>query len=123
MWARMFPLTPADVEGSEGTDSVVGGGRLEDPFKEYTTRAEHVHCLGYILRLPLCGGHWVALLPGALMGSGSSFGILCDSMYVAPFFVSKAQVGDLLLACAMNAAASRDGFHSSWRCFLIGATQ
>ena len=115
--ARCFPLAPADLEGSHGGDSVVAGARLEEPFGPHVSREGVHHCLGYILRLPNLGGHWISVLPGRLVECPrDGYAVLCDSLYKFPFLITQAQLSDLLMACALGTDPDL-----GWRCCLAAA--
>jgi len=114
----LFPMTPLDLEGGQGSSSVAGGGRLEMPFRDHITAEGIFHCVGYILRLPSHGGHWVAVLPPSVADSPA---LLCDSLYASPFTLNGIEVEELLLTCALDAAHSPvNAFAVHWGCFLAG---
>ena len=79
----MFPLTPSDIEGSAGKSAVVGGSRLGDLFRDHIIREGAYQCIGYILRIPSHGGHWVSILPATLSVDvlPTIAAVLCDSMW------------------------------------------
>jgi hypothetical protein len=123
----VFPLTPVDIEGSVGRTSVVAGSRLVKPFDDYIVR-EGIHTtIGYLLRLPSHGGHWVCLLPGAIsavQSDPSVDALLCDSLYSSLFLLRHEHTEQLLLACAVDAAHnSIDEFRCEFGCFLVGRRQ
>ena len=120
----LFPLTPADLEGSAGTSSIVRGGRLLAPFESYIIAEGAFSCIGYLLRVPSYGGHWISLLPPVFpeaIESATTAGILCDSMFPIPFAIEQKEIEDLLLAFAITAAAEDfDHSNAAWACFLVG---
>ena len=129
---RSFPMTAAELQGEDGAAAMVVGDRFSDPFADYVLQDEGAfQTLGYLLRLPSYGGHWVSLLsssiapPSRLVGAvPNCVAYLCDSMHPAPFGVSTDEVGELLLACAFEAARGADAdlrtFRPDWCCFLLG---
>jgi hypothetical protein len=126
----IFPMTPADLEGSPSRTSVAAGGRLVEPFADYLIK-EGVHtCVGYLLRIPSAGGHWVSVVPGALVSEASSLqeaapdALLCDSLHNLPFSLSGEQVEQLLQASALSAAnAAVAEVAIDFACFLVGRKQ
>ena len=54
-----FPMTPADLEGTEETTSLVAGGRFEALFADHVIREGTCRAAGYIVRIPSHrhGGH------------------------------------------------------------------
>ena len=121
-----FPLTPADIEGSPEAASVVPGGRLVNLFQDYIISEGVFKCVGYLLRIPTCGGHWISVVPVSTSSVpllGHVRALLCDSLYSSPFMLTQHQAEDMLTACAIDAAhASIDAFNTDWGCFLIGTT-
>ena len=117
----MFLMTPFDLEGGQGSSSVAGGGRLETPFRDHITANGVFRCVGYVLRLPSYGGHWIAILPPSVAGSAP---LLCDSMHATPFVLRGAEVQELLMTCALDAAhSSVNAFEATWGCFLAAVAE
>ena len=134
----IFPMSAADVEGSAGQASTQSGGRLADPFARYIVPSGMYSCVGYLLRTPSCGGHWVSLLPPEAHAIDPSIAHmsdadqqarkrpaawLCDSLYECPLWMCDSDIEAVLIACAMEAGlAGLAGFQAEWGCFLIGLT-
>ena len=88
--------------------------------------------MGYLLRIPSHGGHWITLLPGRALNfnpahphlrgdSETPAALLCDLLYPCPHVVSKEDVELLLMTCAIDIASLHPyHFQGSWGCFLIG---
>ena len=113
----LFPLTPMDIEGSDGKMSMTAGGRLQNPFGDFVLHEGCYRVVGYLLRLPSHGGHWVSILPASACEplADSRAGILCDSLYKRPFGLYAEQLEQLLQACALQQAHGHG--HA---CFLAG---
>jgi hypothetical protein len=121
---HLHAITAADIEGHIGSSSVVPGGRLEHPFRDWSLRDGSFACAGYVLRIPASGGHWVSLLPSNCLDGGhnETVGILCDSLYTVPFCLTQAEVESLLVATAFaQISRGSDGYKDMrWGCFLAG---
>ena len=72
MGLTIFPMIPADLEGSAGKSSLVSEGRLMAPFLDHTGSEGLFSAANYILQIPSHGGHWIALVPSALAGVSSA---------------------------------------------------
>ena len=119
----VFPMTPADIEGSEGRMSILAGSRLSAPFADHVIREGAYEAHGYLLRHPNYRGHWLSLLPSHLMDASTkpdTVALLCDSLYSAPFELTQEQTEQLLQASALDAATSLSDFNSDFGCFLVG---
>ena len=121
-------MTTEELQGSDGAVSLLKGDRFSTPFADYASPEDGAfEAIGYLLRLPSFGGHWVALLNGARMRPAhqdDTVAFLCDSMYQWPFSLTLTEVGDLLQASALDGASQaaveyRD-FAPRWCCWLLG---
>ena len=128
---RCFLMTPADLQGGEGAASLLGGGRLEHPFRPHVVPQEgHFDAVGYLLRLPSHGGHWVTVVRLHLAAGDiavdtiDAVALLCDSIHPHPFLLQASELDQLLLACAFDAVSGMDvhylDFQPQWCCFLLG---
>ena len=127
-----FLMTAADLQGGDGASSMMVVDRFSEPFADQVLPGEGAYqTLGYLLRLPSSGGHWVSVLaaplapPSRLIRDAPEFAAyLCDSLHPAPFGLQTDEVGELLLACAFEAIRGADvdlhSFHPDWCCFLLG---
>ena len=104
--------------------------RFSEPFADYVQSDGAYQTLGYLLRLPSWGGHWVALLSASLTPPSRLIGevpnveaYLCDSMHPAPYGLRADEVNELLLSCAFEAQRGADAdlrtFRPDWCCFLL----
>ena len=119
----VFPMTPADIEGSEGKMTILAGSRLTEPFADHVIREGAYATHGYVLRHPNYGGHWLSLLPIHFTGAPNkpdTVALLCDSLYEAPFELTQEQTEQLLQASALDAATSLSDFNNDFGCFLVG---
>ena len=118
----VFPMSPADIQGSDGRMSVLAVSRLDDPFADHVIREGTHTADGYLLRHPNHGGHWLSLIPalGVAPSNPNSVVLLCDSLYPAPFELTHEQTMQLLQASAVDAATSLSDFNSDFGCFLVG---
>ena len=116
-------MTPAEIEGTAGRDAVVSGGRLHAPFGDHVVAEGCFHSVGYLLRLPSHGGHWVSIVPSVFADVSAPahiLGLLCDSLYRSPFSLTQKDIEELLVACAMDCAhAAVSDFQGEWGCFLV----
>ena len=133
---QCFPMDSSELQGTLGKMSVVSGGRFHAPFANYVVPSGTYDCVGYLLRLPSHGGHWIAVLPGFVLDFNPAHptahisrshchhaAILCDSMFPCPFVITMADVECLLLASAMAAVTRNPSqFQGDWGCFLLGDT-
>ena len=127
---RVFPMAPADLEGREDQDAMVPGGRLANPFGNYVIK-EGIHTtVGYLLRIPSCGGHWICIVPGTmadesrLLQGSAPAALLCDSLASVPCHLTKEHVEQLLQAFAIEAAhTSEADINARYACFLVGRQQ
>ena len=123
-----FPMTAADLEGTEDRSSVVARGRFEEPFAEHCIAEGSFHTVSYILRIPAHGGHWIALCPPESVRLNEErpacSAVLCDSIHPMPYALSAAEVSSLLVACAFEAIVPQhhlpNALNVEWACFLIG---
>ena len=95
--------------------------QLEEAFAQQHTPWQDGCTVGYILRTPAGGGHWVALLPPNVVARQSSdccAAVLCDSMHATPFLLDTAEVEDLLLGVAI-AQQSANVALLPWAAFQI----
>ena len=116
-------MTPADLEGTEGKQSIVAGGRFEALFADHVTREGTFRAVGYLLRTPAHRGHWIALVPAeTATHRATRCAVLCDSMLEAPILLRHEEAVQLLVAAAFDAATARsfnpNGFNAQWGCFL-----
>jgi hypothetical protein len=119
---RSHPMLPAELQGTTPEDA-----RLQDPFKDYIFNGMRYRTVGYLLRTPQGGGHWISVLPPIVFGmepTGAVAGVLCDSLEASPFELTQTDLEDLLTACALEGADLRDGRDPNaqnirWGCFLV----
>ena len=109
------PLPPGAVET-----------RLQSPFATHYAEGSSYEAVAYVLRTPQAGGHWVALLPPAVLDMEASdevAAVLCDSLYAEPFLLSADDTEELLTACALEGVRADAGFghNIAWGAFLITA--
>ena len=108
---RCFPMDPAEIEGSDRKMSLTGGGRLAQPFSPFCVPSGEYRCVGYLLRIPSYGGHWVSILPPSALyfnpahplhptGSTTAAALMCDSMFPCPFEIRCNELELLLTACS-----------------------
>jgi len=74
---RSHPMLPETLEG-----------RLQYPFQDLLAHGLRFRSVGYLLRLPQCGGHWIAVLPPVVLDAVADdavVGVLCDSLEEVPF--------------------------------------
>ena len=77
--------------------------------------------LGYLLRIPSHGGHWITLLPSKVVNAKSlAHALLCDSLYPAPFLLTRMETQQLLQAFVIDASTSQDDYNLDFVCFLVG---
>ena len=118
---RLFAMTPEDLEGSAGRQSLVPCARLEEPWLDHIVEAGTFLTAGYLMRVPSYGGHWIAVLPIQDSSAGS---LLADSMQVRPYMIARDELQLLFLATALAAVDAIDAVDWSddvqWACFLIG---
>ena len=120
----VLPMTAADIEGREGRESLLPGSRLAEPFREHLLLTGSHKAVGYLLRVPVSGGHWITLLPGRVVTSTSSAkSVLCDSVYPRPFLLGQGETEQLLQACAIDAAAGKSHSRISFVCFFDCGTR
>ena len=116
----VLPMTAADIEGRPGQASLLPGSRLVEPFRDHVLPTGSHKALGYLLRVPVSGGHWITLLPGRVVTSTSSAtSVLCDSLYPRPFLLEQEETQQLLQACAIDAEAGESHSSTGFVCFLI----
>jgi len=118
---RTWPMAPGDLQGDTPDTA-----RLLRPFVEHYDDGKQYKVVGYILRTPQAGGHWIAVLPPTTIGletTGACAGVLCDSLVSSPFQLSEPEMESLLTMCALDGSSrqSRDAFaaHAEWACFLV----
>ena len=90
---RSHPMTPAALQGT-----VPGESRLEQPFQNLLVAGSRFRSVGYVVRTPQVGGHWIALLPPIVLGLPSDSaiaGVLCDSLEAVPFQLNSHEVEEL----------------------------
>ena len=119
----LFPMSPADLEGTAERASVVAGGRFENLLGDHMVREGAFRAAGYILRIPEHNGHWIALVPPTDAGDrNAGRALLCDSLYPRPFLLENGDAQLLLTAAAFDGAAARqfnpNAFNAQWGCFL-----
>ena len=115
-------MTPAALQGDTPATA-----RLQRPFSDLYFENMRFRSVGYLLRTPQCGGHWIAVLPSIVLGVAESYavaGVLCDSLESAPFHLPEHDLEDLLTACALEgaaleAAADPNARNLRWGCFLV----
>ena len=114
-------MAPVPLQGDSSATS-----RLEKLFEPLIDRGLLHDAVGYILRVPVAGGHGIALLHPESIGVESSedcAAILCDSLEPTPFGVAQADAQSLLIACALenvNLQQHDGNAHSTkWACFLV----
>jgi hypothetical protein len=100
-------------------------GRFEQPFAEHAIPDGIFKVVGYLLRIPTHGGHWIALAPPEEASDcDAGCATLCDSLFPAPVLLQRDEMLQLLTAAAFDGAAARhfnaNGFNSEWGCFLAG---
>ena len=77
--------------------------------------------VGYLLRLPDHGGHWITLLPSKVVNAKTpAHALLCDSLYPAPFLLTSTETQQLLQAFEIDASTSQDNYNPDFVCFLVG---
>jgi hypothetical protein len=107
-------MTPGELEAD---------ARFQQPFVDYLSEQGSHTTLGYIMRTPQAGGHWIAVLSPAMAGLSRTealAGLLCDSLRPHPFLVSLPEMEELLIHCALsNTEDDENGFNVQWACFLI----
>ena len=109
----VFPMTAADIES-----------RLDELFGQHVLLTGSHKVVGYLLCVPLHGGHWITLLPGRMVTSASSGNtLLCDSLYRQPFLLVKEETQQLLRACAIDAATGDCDSKRGFSCFLVAAAE
>ena len=114
---RTHPMTPSDLQGFSSESC-----RLLHPFSHFDFNGMRFRCVGYLLRTPQCGGHWIALLPSDVLGGAAmhdTAGVLCDSLYATPYALSAQEIEELLTACALLSAEDPNAPSIEWGCFLI----
>ena len=120
----VFPMTAADIEGTEGRTSLLSGSRLEEPFREHVDLTGSYKAVGYLLRVPVGRGHWITLLPGRAVTSASCpNSVLCDSLHPHPFLLPQEEMEQLLQACASDSATGECGSTTGFVCFLVGEAE
>ena len=90
---RSHPMTPAALEGTVPSES-----RLVQPFQNLLVAGRRFRSVGYVLRTPQVGGHWIALLPPIVLGLPSDSaiaGVLCDSLEAVPFQLKSHEIEEL----------------------------
>ena len=116
----VVPMAAADIEGRDGRRSLLPGSRLAEPFREHLSLTGSHTAVGYLLRVPLHGGHWITLLPARMVTSTSSAKtLLCDSLYPRPFLLGQEETAQLLQACAIDADAGESYSTTGFVCFLV----
>ena len=111
----VFPMTAADIES-----------RFDEPFCQHVMLTGAPKLVGYLVRVPLHGGHWITLLPGRVVRlpfASSAQAVLCDSMHPQPFLVSQEETKQLLQACASDAATGECQFTTGFVCFVVAAAE
>ena len=104
-------MTADDIEGRE------------DPFANHTLPDGYQKPVGYLLRIPSHGGHWITLLPSKVVDPKSpACALLCDSLYPAPFLLTNMETQELLQAFAIDASTSQHDYNPDFVCFLVGTT-
>ena len=121
-----------DIQGGGRSMSVVPSGRLVEPFSSYVVPAGEFSVVGYLLRIPSHGGHWITVLPGRSLHFNPAHpysdhrqdtpaALLCDSLYPCPHVITLEDTEKLLVTCAMDLASLRpQEYQGSWACFLVG---
>ena len=103
-------MTPDAIEGRE------------DPFGNHIVPQGSQKTVGYLLRLPSHGGHWITLLPSGVVSAASpAHALLCDSLYPAPFLLTREETEQLLQAFVIDAPTSQDDYNTDFACFLVGS--
>ena len=116
----VFPMTAADIEGTEDRASLLPGSRLQEPFREYVVETGSYKTVGYLLRVPQHGGHWITLLPGRVVTPASCGNtLLCDSIHRCPFVLTQTETESLLVACAIDSATGACHDRTGFVCFLV----
>ena len=116
------PMTPETLQGN-----TVDTSRVTSPFSDYISENRVFKCVGYLVRTPQAGGHWIAVLqPRAIdvEANGSCAALICDSLVKAPVQVAASELEHVLMACAVEglhrtAAGDAHAAHIAWACFLI----
>lgn len=120
-----FPMMAEDIQGAAGT---TGSGRVAELFADHHDDGDNgtrYLVLGYLLRTPAAGGHWVTVLSahwtppppaGADWERKACSAYMCDSLHDTMYALTAAEVRSLLLACA----ADTSSVDPQWRCFLLG---
>ena len=81
----VFSMTAADIES-----------RFDEPFCQHVMPTGIHKVVGYLVRVPLHGGHWITLLPGRVVRlpfASSAQAVLCDSMHPQPFLTRPTEPG------------------------------
>ena len=122
-------MTPADLQGGEGAASMVVADRFTNPFADHVLHEGAFTAIGYMLRIPSSGGHWVTILnPEFLPTHGTDLptdcaAVLCDSLFPVPFTLNLDELGELLLASAFDSLQGEQvdvqHFRPQWCCFLL----
>ena len=127
-----FPLDADELQGTSTKICVLPGGRFRSPFAPYVLPASAYDCVGYLLRIPSHGGHWIAIVPKSVLSynpahptticaSYEEGALLCDSLYPCPFLISLSELECLLTAVAVDTGTRNPSqFQGKWGCFLIG---
>ena len=106
------PMTADDIQGRE------------HPFANHTLPGGYLKPLGYLLRIPSHGGHWISLLPSEFVGAKSpNAALLCYSLCPAPFLLTTMETQTLLQAFAIDASTSQNDHNPDFVCFLVGTTR
>ena len=111
----LFAMTAADIES-----------RFDEPFCQHVMPTGIHKVVGYLVRVPLHGGHWITLLPGRVVWlpvASSAEAVLCDSMHPQPFLLSQEETKQLLQACASDAATAECHSTTGFVCFLVAAAE
>ena len=109
----VFPMTPDDFQW-----------RWKEPFCEHVVLTGSHKVVGYLLRVPLHGGHWITLLPARVMTVVSSAEtLLCDSMHPQPFLLTREETRQMLRACANDATTGECHSKTGFVCFLVTAAE
>ena len=109
----VFPMTADDFQW-----------RWEEPFCEHVVPTGYHKVVGYLLRVPLHGGHWITLLPARVMTMVSpAETLLCDSMHPEPFLLTREETRQMLRACADDATTGECHSKTGFVCFLVTAAE
>lgn len=123
-WAALHANLELACLNCHPVDPAVLQDRLGMPFADHLFDNRLFRAAAYVLQTPQCRGHWITLLPIAVLNEAfdsDAASLLCDSLCPAPVVLSQAETENLLLACALEGVSVQNvnGNNMRWASFLI----